>query len=64
MVRAHGSSEAETRHEEELMLFHHDDEQQRVRPQPLCAWRVTAVSHHLRCYRASTMYQHRSRGGA
>ena len=60
MVRAHGSSEAETRHEEELMLFHHDDEQQRVRPQPPSAWR----SHHLRCYRASTMYQHRSRGGA
>ncbi len=26
MVRAHGSSEAETRREEELMLFHHDDE--------------------------------------
>ncbi len=32
MVRAHGSSEAETRREEELMLFHHDDEQQSIRP--------------------------------
>ena len=64
MVRAHGSCEAETRREEELMLFHHDDEQQSIRPQPPCARRVTAASHHLRCCRASTMYQHRSRRGA
>ena len=40
MVRAHGSSEPETRREEELMRFHHDDEQQSIRPQPPCARRV------------------------
>ena len=45
MVRAHGSCEAETRREEELMRFHHDDEQQSIRPQPPCARRVTAASH-------------------
>ena len=46
------------------MRFHHDDEQQSIRPQPPCARRVTAAPHHLRCCRASTMYQHRSRPGA
>ncbi len=62
MVRAHGSCEAETRREEELMPFHHDDEQTKyptatpVRPEGY------GGVNHLGCCRASTMYQHRSRG--
>jgi hypothetical protein len=41
-----------------------DESQRRMRPQDLCAQRVTAARRHLLCCRSSTMERYRRRRGA